>query len=179
MRPMDPFDAPLRIGLLVLVAALLAYVAGFAFARDPVQYRRLLQAWRDGHGRRVVEDLPLWLSSIGLALACALAAAEQAKVKGLDIAVLDALFLKPLDEDAILTAMRTTGRLLTVEEHCVTGGLGTAVADVLARHGVGGPLAVHGLPDEELLVASTPELHEHYGLTPEGVLRKLEELLVR
>ena len=94
-------------------------------------------------------------------------------------AVLDALFLKPLDEDAILTAMRTTGRLLTVEEHCVTGGLGTAVADVLARHGVGGPLAVHGLPDEELLVASTPELHEHYGLTPEGVLRKLEELLVR
>ena len=139
-------------------------------ALPEVEFGRFLTV-REGRDATII--------ATGAGVACALAAAEQAKVKGLDIAVLDALFLKPLDEDAILTAMRTTGRLLTVEEHCVTGGLGTAVADVLARHGVGGPLAVHGLPDEELLVASTPELHEHYGLTPEGVLRKLEELLVR
>jgi hypothetical protein len=63
------------LSLLTLVTTLLAYVAGFAFARDPVQFRRLLQAWREGRWRRVIEDLPLWLSSLLLALLCALGAA--------------------------------------------------------------------------------------------------------
>ncbi|MCB1749665.1 MAG: hypothetical protein H6977_05595 [Gammaproteobacteria bacterium] len=97
--------------VLALVAALLAYVAGFAFARDPVQYRRLLQAWRDGHGRRVVEDLPLWLSSIGLALACALAAAALGAAPALSNERPDnlggaalALVLLALRDLALLTA---------------------------------------------------------------------------
>ncbi|MGE0482720.1 MAG: hypothetical protein AB7Q81_01125 [Gammaproteobacteria bacterium] len=63
------------LSLLTLVTTLLVYVAGFAFARDPVQYRRLLQAGHDGHWRRVFEDLPLWLSSLLLALLCALGSA--------------------------------------------------------------------------------------------------------
>lgn len=115
----------------------------------------------------------------GIGVPCALAAAERAQANGLDVAVLDALFLKPLDEEAILAAAKSTGRILTVEEHSVVGGLGAAVADVLARHGVTAHLSVHGLPDEKLLVASPPELYEHYGLTPEGVLGKLEALVAR
>lgn len=58
-----------------LYATLLAYVAGFAFARDPVQYRRVLQALAEGRVRRALEELPLWLSSVLFALGFALAAA--------------------------------------------------------------------------------------------------------
>lgn len=139
---------------------------------DPprVAYGKFLRA-REGRDATII--------ATGMGVACALAAAQRAQADGLDIAVLDALFLKPLDEEAILDAARTTGRLLTVEEHSVVGGLGAAVADVLARHRVTAHLSVHGLPDEELLVASTPELYEHYGLTPDGVLLELEKLLAR
>jgi transketolase len=126
---------------------------------------------------RVREGRDATIIATGMGVACALAAAERAQEDGLEVAVLDALFLKPLDEEAILAAARNTGRVLTVEEHGVVGGLGAAVADVLARHRIGADLLVHGLPDEELLVASTPELYEHYGLTAEGVLSKLKELV--
>lgn len=65
-----------------LYAALLAYVAGFAFARDPVQYRRVLQALAERRPRRALEALPLWLSTVlfafGLALAAALLGADPA-----------------------------------------------------------------------------------------------------
>ncbi|HPG27285.1 MAG: transketolase [Spirochaetaceae bacterium] len=134
-----------------------------------------------GYGRflRPREGRDATIIATGIGVPCALAAAERAQAEGLDVGVLDALFLKPIDEEAILAAARTTGRLLTVEEHSVIGGLGTAVADVLARHHVSAHLSVHGLPDEPLLVASTPELYEHYGLTADGVFRELEALVAR
>jgi transketolase len=58
-------------------------------------------------------------------------------------------------------AARTTGRPLAAEEHGIVGGLGAAVAEVLAGHRVTAHLSVRGLADEELLVASTPELYEN------------------
>jgi len=141
------------------------------YAESPqVEYGKFLRL-REGRDATII--------ATGMGVGCALAAAERAAIKGADVGVLDALFLKPLDEEAIVAAARSTERVLTVEEHSVVGGLGTAVAEVLARHGVAAKLSLHGLPDEELIVASTPELYQHYGLTEEGVLAELEELLAR
>ncbi|MDP6978540.1 MAG: transketolase C-terminal domain-containing protein [Myxococcota bacterium] len=135
-----------------------------------IEYGRFLRP-REGRDATII--------ATGIGVPCALAAAERAQANGHDVGVLDALFLKPLDEEAIIAAAESSGRLLTVEEHGVVGGLGASVAEVLVRHRSTAHLSIHGLPDEALLVASTPELHDHYGLTPDGVLERLEELLGR
>jgi transketolase len=113
----------------------------------------------------------------GLGVAAALGAAALLEREGASVAVLDAAYLKPLDEDAIVNAARATGAILTVEEHGVTGGLGTAVAEVLARNRLAPRFRIHGLPDEDLDVALPGVLLDRYGLTPAGVADQLRELL--
>ena len=60
--------------------------------------------------------------------------------------------------------------MLTVEEHNVVGGLGSA-AEVLGRHGLATRLGMVALPDEDLEVGVPAELLDHYGITIEGVTR--------
>jgi transketolase len=113
----------------------------------------------------------------GLGVAASLGAAALLEREGVRVAVLDAAYLKPLDEDAIVRAAATTGAILTVEEHCVVGGLGTAVGEVLARARVAPRFRIHGLPDEDLEVGVPAALLERYGITPAGVADQLRELL--
>jgi transketolase len=115
----------------------------------------------------------------GVGVQAALGAAETLASEGIEVEVIDAVYLKPFDEAAVIEAIGRTGRILTVEEHSVIGGLGSAVADVIARNSTGGSLLVHGLPDEELLVAAQARLLDHYGLTPAGVVAKVRELIAR
>jgi transketolase len=113
----------------------------------------------------------------GVGVSAALGAAETLAGEGISVGVLDAAYLKPLDEETIVGAARGTGAVLTVEEHNVVGGLGTAVAEVLARHQVPARVRLFGLPDVDLEVATPAVLLEHYGLTPEGVTKEIRELL--
>ena len=74
----DVANAPERVGRWLSTAAVyacgLSYLAGFAFARDPVQYRRVVQACRERRYRRAIEESPLWISSAVFTLLLALAA---------------------------------------------------------------------------------------------------------
>jgi transketolase len=103
-------------------------------------------------------------------------AAEVLAEEGIEVGVLDAAYLKPIDEDAIVGAARRSGRILTVEEHNVVGGLGTAVAEVIARSGVPTKLALHGLPDEDLLAGVPGQLYERYELNCDGIVARLRRL---
>jgi transketolase len=113
----------------------------------------------------------------GVAVAASVGAAGLLEREGVRVAVLDAAYLKPLDEDAVVQAAATTGAILTVEEHSVVGGLGTAVAEVLARARVAPRFRIHGLPDEDLEVGVPAALLERYGITPAGVADQVRELL--
>lgn len=119
----------------------------------------------------------LTIIGTGMGAGLALAAARELAAEGIRATVLDALFLKPMDEDAIAASAATTGRVLTVEEHNVVGGLGTAVAEVLARRRIPAALHIHGLPDEDLAVATPPVLYRHYGLTVEAVAAQARALI--
>lgn len=130
-----------------------------------------------GRFQRVREGSDATIIGIGNGVVNGLEAAKVLEDEGLSIEVLDACYLKPIDEEAILDAARRNRRILTVEEHHVIGGLGTAVADVLGRHGVAATLRVQGLPDEDLYAGLPALLHEHYGVTPDGVLNELRKLL--
>lgn len=134
-----------------------------------------------GRGRfvRVREGSDLVIVGTGSGVVSAIGAAELLAKDGISAGVLDACYLKPLDEEAVLEAARTTGAILTVEEHNVVGGLGSAVGEVLARHGLGIAFAIHGLPDEDLDVGVPAALLERYGLDPQGVALRARALIGR
>ena len=97
----------------------------------------------------------------------ALQAADLLAQKGLFVSVYDMHTLKPLDEVAVLEAART-GLVITAEEHSVHGGLGSAVAEVLAQKRPT-RMRILGLPDEPLYNGASADVFRHYGLTKEGI----------
>ena len=97
----------------------------------------------------------------------ALEAAKLLDAQGVSVSVYDMHTLRPLDEAAILEAA-ATGFVVTVEEHDVHGGLGGAVAEVLAQQKPT-RMRILGLPDEKLYTGTSAEVFEHYGLTPQGI----------
>jgi transketolase len=113
----------------------------------------------------------------GLPLGAALEAAEILATKhGLSVQVIDVHTVKPIDIDAVLEAA-ATGIVLTVEEHNVIGGLGSAVAEVLAEAGVHCQFRRHGVPDEYALIGPPLALYAHYGLDAAGIARMLRDLV--
>ena len=82
-------------------------------------------------------------------------------------------------ETAVLEAAARSERLMTVEEHSIIGGLGGAVAEVLATAGAGTPLHRHGIRDEYALIGPPTHLYRHYRLDADGIVAEVEELLAR
>ena len=107
----------------------------------------------------------------------ALQAAERLATEGVSARVIDMFTIKPLDREAILQAARETRAIVTMEEHSEYGGLGEAVAHVVATSPVPVPMRIIGFPDEELLVGKSAELFAHYGLSAENVATVAKNLL--
>ncbi len=123
-----------------------------------------------GKARVVREGADLALLSIGTQLPVALAVADRlAKESGVKATVVDARFVKPLDEALIVELAARCGRIVTLEEHVKAGGFGSAVLELLAARGIRVPLLVTGLPDAFVEHGTPRQLKERYGLAPEPV----------
>jgi transketolase len=107
----------------------------------------------------------------------ALLAAEALKERGLSGRVISMHTIKPLDVDAVLSAGRECGGMVTVEEHSVAGGLGEACAAVLLQAGIRVPFRIVGFPDEETITGSQADIFRHYGISMEGLARTALGLL--
>ena len=108
----------------------------------------------------------------------ALSAAEKLAEQGIFARVVDMHTLRPLDEETIISAAKETGKILTVEEHSINGGLGAAVAQTVCEEY---PVKVQslGLPDEYLVAGNSTELFHHYGLDAEGIFNKSMQIMGR
>ena len=106
----------------------------------------------------------------------ALEAAQTLEADNIGVAVLHCPTIKPLDEAAIIEAVKHKHRLVVVaENHSVVGGLGEAIASALMRHRVqpaGFQLA--GLPDAFLDAGALPTLHDRYGISREGLAQRIK-----
>jgi transketolase len=107
----------------------------------------------------------------------ALEAAEMAERQGLSVRVLDMHTVKPLDVEAVTRAVLDTRRIITVEDHSVIGGLGTAVAEVIAQSGKGCVLRKLGLQDEFSIVGYSDDLPHHYKMDADGILEAVQEVM--
>ena len=91
--------------------------------------------------------------------------------------VLDMHTLKPIDEEAIEKAARETGAILTLEDHYTIGGLGSAVAEVIADKNLDCKFKRMGIPQLYPGFGDGPELYDKYGFGLDGTIAALREML--
>ena len=125
-----------------------------------------------GRGILMREGSDVTIVACGLMVSAALEAAEALAERGIDAEVINIHTIKPIDADIILKSAEKTGRVVTVEEHSVIGGLGDAVADVLVQNH---PVLMKKIGVEDVFGYSGPALdllHE-FGLDAEGIIKKV------
>jgi transketolase len=134
---------------------------------DPIIYGEG-QVVEVGTAVRVVEGSEATIISTGVMLREALLAAQRLADAGIDAGVLDMHTIRPLDVDAVRAAAET-GAVVTVEDHMITNGLGSAVAECIAEAGIACRLARLGIPDLFSMIGSPAELYHHHGYDAAGI----------
>jgi len=112
---------------------------------------------------------------------CVLQALEAAKElkesQGIEVRVLNMHTIKPIDREAIIEAVNDTRKIITVENHSVIGGLGSAVAEVITEEGKSCRLKRLGIPDVFAIVGQTDDLYNLYKIDAEGITEAVAEML--
>jgi len=111
----------------------------------------------------------------GIMVAIVLEAAEKLKSEGINITVVNVHTLKPIDRETVLAQAGKTGRVVTVEEHSVIGGLGDAVADVLIGNGSFAFRKI-GIQDRFGQSGKPAALLEEYGLTADHIVQAVKNV---
>ena len=127
-----------------------------------------------GKGVVLREGKDITIIATGLPVSNCLEAAEKLAADGIDAKVINIHTIKPLDEELVVAAAKETGKVVTVEEHSVIGGLGSAVCDVLAEKA---PTKVMKIGINDTFGESGPavELLKKYGLDTESIYEKIKE----
>ncbi len=128
-----------------------------------------------GRGEKLREGADGTVFALGATVGPALAAAETLAAEGIDLAVIDARFLKPLDGELLSAEARRTGAVVTVEENVLQGGFGSAVLEFFEEAGLSPRVLRLGLPDRFVEQGSQAELWARYGLDPSGIAGSLRE----
>ncbi len=146
--------------------------------RDPEVYSEVPSGFAIGKAIRLRDGQDLTIIATGSEVRPALDAAEILAMDGILTRVVDMHTIKPLDIDEISAAARETMAILTVEEHSVIGGLGSAVAEVLV--GLERlPFERHGIHDEFAPVGPPDSLYAHFKLDAQGIETTARALLQR
>ena len=129
-----------------------------------------------GKGTVVKEGSDVTIIAMGVMLHPAIEAAKDLEQEGIQARVINMATIKPIDQEIIIQAAKETKGIVTAEEHNIYGGLGSAVAEVVAEHaptlvkrvGVNDTFGESGKPDELLV---------KYGLTKEHIIEKVKEVI--
>lgn len=110
----------------------------------------------------------------GVTVSESLKAKEILKEKGIDVRVLDMHTIKPIDKEKIIKCAKETKKIITVEDHSIVGGLGSAVAEVLSEE-YPKKITRIGIKDEFGMSGKWDELMKHYGVTSENIVKVVLE----
>ncbi|HFI0027195.1 TPA: transketolase family protein [Streptococcus suis] len=128
-----------------------------------------------GKASVMVEGTDITIAAVGETVRVAMDAANALKKDGVSVRVLNFTSLKPFDSEAVRKAVKETKGIVSVEEHSINGGLGSAVASVVAEEG--GRLKIMGIPDENVVTGVTEEVFTYYGITVDGIKNEINKLL--
>ena len=148
------------------------------FGRSPIPLFNERPDYKFEIGKGIVlkEGKDVTVVATGVCVYEALQAAEELAKEGIDAEVINIHTIKPLDRDLILASAKKTGKVVTVEEHSVIGGLGSAVADVLAETGAG-ILKKIGIQDVFGESGTALQLLHKYKLDAEGITEGVRDFV--
>ena len=131
-----------------------------------------------GKGELLCDGAEVAIVAIGVPVSHAVTAAKRLEEEGISTAVVNARFVKPLDQDLIVEVAKRVRYVVTVEEGSKMGGFGSAVLEALSDAGVTDVTTkVLGLPDWFIEQGPQDFLRERYGLTAEGIYQSVKELI--
>ena len=133
-------------------------------------------SFKIGKGVKLKDGKDVTIVATGICVDSALKAAEKLEADGISADVINIHTIKPIDKEIILESAKKTGKVVTVEEHSVIGGLGSAVCDVLSEEL---PTPVKKIGMQDMFGESGPagELVKKYGLDGEGVYKTVKAFL--
>jgi transketolase len=148
----------------------------FGRAACPVVNDRPDYKFELGKGTLLREGKDVSIIATGIGVGAALEAAEKLSAEGIEAEVVNICTIKPIDRELVVATAKKTGKVVTVEEHSVIGGLGSAVCDVLSEEC---PTVVKkiGMQDRFGESGSAAALVKKYGLDGEGVYNSVKEFL--
>ena len=148
----------------------------FGRAAVPVINTGADYSFKIGKGVKLKDGKDVTIIATGICVDSALKAAEKLEADGISADVINIHTIKPIDKDIILESAKKTGKVVTVEEHSVIGGLGSAVCDVLSEEL---PTPVKKIGMNDMFGESGPagELVKKYGLDGDGVYNTVKAFL--
>ncbi len=165
----------LKTALALNAPVAIRYPRGAGYGVPLDQELRLLPV---GKGDLLRTGNDLSIIAIGSTVIPALEAAETLATQGIGAAVVNARFIKPLDETLILEQARSTGRILTVEENVLQGGFGSAILELLQDHGLTGVQVRRlGIPDFYVEQGSQAQLRSDLGIDAAGIVAAAQEFV--
>lgn len=134
------------------------------------------QKFEIGKGSVLKNGSDLAIITTGTATRNVLEAAEILEKKGYSVMVIGMPTIQPVDREIIQMAAEKTGRIMTVEEHYIGGGLGSSVADVCAQY-CPVKIKIHGVKKEYAVSGSYEKLLQYYELDVDGIVKNAEDFL--
>jgi transketolase len=145
---------------------------------EPLVYDREDYGFKIGKAVKMREGKDISVIACGVCVLPSVEASDELKEEGIKVKVINMHTIKPIDREAILEAAETSSKIIiTVEEHNIIGGLGGAVAEVLAEEGCPARLVRIGIPDIYSAIGYPHDLYMKYGFDIDGIKNKIKEVL--
>jgi transketolase len=146
--------------------------------RNPVPdiYESREYGFKIGKAVTLIDGSDITIITTGEVAKIAVDSALELKKSGIICRVINMHTIKPLDKDIIIKAAEETGHIITIEESSIYGGLGAAVAEVVAQNK---PvyMKIIGFPDETVITGNPAQVYDYYGLNVSNITKTAEELL--
>jgi 1-deoxy-D-xylulose-5-phosphate synthase len=186
MAPSDEaeLNRSLRLALSLETASALRYprdqvpACDFETVIDENLRKAASEEWTVGQSRTLREGADATIIAYGALALNAMVAAEELTAEGLSVSVIDARFCKPLDGDMLTRTLRPGHPVLTVEDHALQNGFGTAVLEYAASRGLPTENVTRlGMPDRLISHATRKEQLAEVGLDPAGIARSVRDAI--
>ncbi|SHG64777.1 1-deoxy-D-xylulose-5-phosphate synthase [Thermosyntropha lipolytica DSM 11003] len=126
-----------------------------------------------GKSRLLQEGKDLGIIAVGRGMSIARDVVKLLQEKGVEVYLVDARFIKPLDEEQFIKMAKKVKRLVTIEEGCLAGGFGSSVLEILADNGIEADVMRIGVPDEFIDHGKVEVLWEYIGMNPVSVAESI------
>ena len=145
----------------------------FGRAATPILYDENAK-FEIGKGVQIGEGTDATIFATGIMVAEALKAKEELINQGIDVRVVDIHTIKPIDKELIVKCAKETNKLISIEEHSIIGGLGSAISEVLSEE-YPAKLVRMGMKDVFGKSGKAEELLKYYGLTSENIISEIQK----